>query len=108
MSRSHRPRNARKHALSVARPCLDLLEDRSVPGFLAPVSYPIGGQAVAVGDFHRDGAPDLPVANGGVGFLWGNGDGSFRVGGGVSFPWSIGLTVAADSVVVGDLNADGK
>lgn len=112
MPRSQRPRNASKHALSVARPRLDVLEDRSVPGFLAPVSYPLGGQpqAVAAGDFNRDGAPDLAVANGygGVTVLLGNGDGSFRVSGGVSFPWSIGLTSAPDSVVVGDLNADGK
>jgi uncharacterized protein (DUF2141 family) len=45
------------------RPQLEALDDRSLPSFLAPVSYTFGGpgseQAVAVGDFNNDNHPDI-------------------------------------------------
>ena len=65
------------------RPSLLELEGRVLPGFLAPLPFGNGGgdfpNSVAVGDFDRDGTPDLAVANviNNVSVLLGNGDGSF-------------------------------
>jgi hypothetical protein len=89
------------------------LEDRSLPGFLAPVSYAVDPSpsvptAVAVGDFTGNGKLDLVTANDGVGdvsVLLGNGDGTFQAArnfgtgpNNYTFP----------SVAVGDFNGDGK
>ncbi len=77
--------------------------------FQAAKNYPVAtatsaSRLLAVGDFNRDGIPDLVATNSGlaqVAILLGNGDGSFQapvpygVGGG---PWN---------VVVGDINQDG-
>jgi hypothetical protein len=84
-----------------------VLEDRSLPSFLAPVSYPVGvnPQAVAVGAFTGDGIPDLVVANhdsGTVSVLLGRGDGTF----GPAQNYAVGGTPV--SVAVGDFNNDGK
>jgi hypothetical protein len=85
---------------------LEPLEQRVLPGFLAPVGYAVGDYpgAVAVGDFNGDGTPDLAVANkysGTVSVLLANGDGSFRP----AVNYDVGGTPT--SVAVGDVNGDG-
>src|SRR5262249_37843668 len=62
---------------------LDILEDRTLLTFFAPVSYAAGTNpaAVVTADFNSDGRLDLAVANAGsntISILLGNGDGSFR------------------------------
>jgi hypothetical protein len=76
-----------------------------VPSFLAPVSYPVAANGVAVGDFNNDGIPDLAAtANNTVSVLLGNGDGTFQ-----SALTSTGIDNATlSSFVVGDFNGDGK
>ncbi len=61
--------------------------------------------SVATGDFNEDGQLDLAVAagNSGVGFLFGNGDGTFNPS--IYYPTSNGPAVVA--VAVGDFNVDG-
>jgi Bacterial Ig-like domain (group 3)/FG-GAP-like repeat len=84
--------------------------------FQPAVVYDSGGYsatAVAVADVNGDGKPDLLVANcgsqfdcfgnGSVGVLLGNGDGTFKP----VVLYNSGGTVA-DSVVVADVNGDGK
>ncbi len=73
----------------------------------APMASPttgIGPGAVAVGDFNRDGKPDLAVANfqqPSVTILLGNGNGTFTAA-----P-TINLAQAQLTITVGDFNADG-
>src|SRR5260370_31211038 len=65
---------------------LETLEDRCLPSFLAPVSYPVGlvpydPRAIVTADFNGDGRLDLAVANfysGNVSVLLGNADGTFQ------------------------------
>ncbi len=67
-------------------------------------TYPL---SVAVGDFNRDGKPDLAIANYGDGtvtLMLGDGTGAFTAAPGS--PFSTGPT--PDAVAVGDLNGDGK
>jgi hypothetical protein len=62
-------------------------------------------RAVAVGDFNRDGIPDLVAANSSTGMvsvLLGNGDGTFKA------PQSYPIGSNPDSVAVGDFNGDGS
>ena len=82
--------------------------------FKAAVSYPAGSspEAVAIGDVNGDGHPDIVAASndGHQGFaslLPGNGDGTF----GPAVNWIANFSSGAffpDSVVIGDLNHDGK
>jgi len=69
-------------------------------------SYPGGAPVwMAVGDFNRDGKPDLAVANwgdGNVSVLLGNGNGGF------SSRTDFTTGNEPESVVVGDFNGDGK
>ena len=70
-------------------------------------SYPVGSYpyGVAVGDFNRDGTPDVVVANEGsstVGILLGNSDGTFQT----QQQYSAGN--CPYGVAVADLNGDGK
>jgi hypothetical protein len=85
------------------------------PLFVAPASYDSGGisaQSVAVSDVNGDGFPDIAVANncadgtcaeGSVGVLLGNGDGTFRP----AVTYGSGGK-SAKSVAIADLNGDGK
>ena len=61
---SHRGRRA-SHRAVTHRPSLEVLEDRIVPAFLAPVDYAVGANPIDVkaGDFNGDGHLDLVTAN---------------------------------------------
>src|ERR1039457_331276 len=88
--------------------CMVLAARAATPlvSFNAPRTYPVdqNPRAVAVGDFNRDGKPDLAVAtgSGNIAVLLGNGAGTFRPA--VEYP--VGSQAAY--VVAGDFNADGK
>jgi hypothetical protein len=93
------------------RPCghlvLERLEDRVVPGFLAPLAFDAGQNpvSVAVGDFARNGRLGLAVANNqgnDVSVLLGNGDGTFQP----AHSYALGA-VRPTAVAVGDFNGDG-
>jgi FG-GAP-like repeat len=58
-NRSPLPRNASSRRLTV-----ESLEDRTVPGFLAPFPSPGGGVRLAVGDFDHDGRDDIATVKG--------------------------------------------
>jgi FG-GAP-like repeat/FG-GAP repeat len=105
--KSQQAQPAPKHA---RRLILEQLEDRTMPSFLAPVSYaigePNGNLAVATADFNRDGIPDLVVpapSLGSVSVALGNHDGTFQ-------PASNFNVVGGNptAVGVGDFNGDGK
>jgi hypothetical protein len=62
---------------------LEVLEDRIVPAFLAPVDYTVGDHPfdMKVGDFNDDSRFELVTANRDndtVSMLLGNADGTFR------------------------------
>ena len=83
--------------------------------FQGPMNYGSGGasaSSVVVADVNGDGKPDLVVANhcassncadGSVGVLLGNGDGTFQA----AVSYSSG-GVYTDALVLGDLNKDGR
>jgi hypothetical protein len=104
-TRSGQPPGPPRRKPAPPRPGVEALEDRSVPSFLAPVSYPLAANGVAVGDFNNDGIPDLAAtASNTVRVLLGNGDGTFQ-----SAVTSTGIDNATlFSFVVGDFNRDGK
>ncbi len=86
-----------------------------VGGFGVAIPSPTGegARAIAVGDFTLDGANDLVTANGSdLSFLKGNGDGTFAAPQSLSLPARIEDGVSKVqlplSVVMGDLNGDGK
>jgi hypothetical protein len=86
---------------------LEALEDRTVPSFLTPVTYPVGTgpEAIATADLNGDGHIDLVTANAGsnnISVLLGNSNGTF----GVAQTYATGVGPAA--VAVGDFNGDGK
>jgi hypothetical protein len=88
------------------RPLLEALEDRTLPSFFPPVSYPVGTSpnAVAVADFNGDKIPDLVVTNrsaGTVSILLGKGDGTFQAA------RSFNANISPYYVAVGDFNGDG-
>jgi hypothetical protein len=72
-----------------ARPVVQILEQRTLLSFSAPLNLPTGPNtsAVAVGDFNGDGVQDLAVVTGGINggegpgvdVLLGNGEGTFRL-----------------------------
>ncbi len=69
-----------------------------------PASAGTGPIAVAVGDFNRDGAPDLATAN------YGSSTGSVLLGdgrGGFGKPTNFSARLQPSSVAVGDFNGDG-
>src|SRR5262249_61194897 len=77
--RQHARRGSKRAATH--RPNVEILEDRSVPAFVAPVGYPVGDGPinVEVGDFNNDGRLDLGTANyNTVSVLLGNADGTFQ------------------------------
>jgi hypothetical protein len=87
---------------------MEYLEDRTVPAYLAPVTFAAGLNpvGVAVGDYNGDGKSDMAVANnaavGMISILLSNGDGTF--GTPVSYP----AGAYPIDAVAGDLNGDGK
>jgi hypothetical protein len=102
---SHRGRRT-FHRAATHRPKLEVLEDRIVPAFLAPVDYSVGEYPldVRVGDFNNDGHLDLVTANylgNSVSVLLDNGDGTFQ-------PARNTLIGPPLSLAVGDFNRDGK
>ncbi|MFL5339076.1 MAG: FG-GAP-like repeat-containing protein [Gemmataceae bacterium] len=114
-----RPNWLRRLAKSLARPAarkpirkaalsVQLLEDRSVPTFLPPVSYPVGANpsGITVADLNGDGKDDLAVVNAGVagsvGVMLSNGDGTFQP------KVDYGAGAYALDVKAGDFNGDGK
>src|SRR5262245_5470098 len=103
--RDRRRRNLRRSATHRLK--LEVLEDRIVPAFLAPVDYAVGYHPsdMEVGDFNNDGRLDLVTANRDndtVSVLLGNADGTFR-------PATTSATGATPvSLAVGDFNGDGR
>ncbi len=101
--------HGRRGSLRVAtlRPSLEVLDDRTLPGFLAPVESASGSspQAVITADFNGDHVLDVAVANeygSSVSVLLGKGNGTFRP--------ALNATTGASplSIAVGDFDADGK
>jgi hypothetical protein len=60
----HSGRNRRRDPLRNAL-CLEILESRLAPSFVAPLNYDTAGgpTSLAVGDFNGDGIPDLALAS---------------------------------------------
>jgi hypothetical protein len=88
--------------------CLEPLEERAVPAFLAPVIYDVGTrpQAIVSADFNNDHVQDLAVANyndSTVSVLLGNADGTFQE---PALTSSTG--VGPGSLAVGDFDGDGN
>jgi Calx-beta domain/FG-GAP-like repeat/FG-GAP repeat len=102
----HRGRRA-SHRAATHRPHLEVLEDRSVPAFLAPVDYAAGSYPIAVvtADFNGDGHLDLATANyssNDVSVLLGNGDGTLQT----ARNYATGALPGC--IAAGDFNGDGK
>jgi hypothetical protein len=105
----HAPRRRRAASSSPRSfwPCLDALEDRLVPAFLAPTSYPTGAAAwdVQTADVNNDGKLDLLTVNrsaGTISVALGKGDGTFAA------PHSFAAGSNPREMAVGDFNRDGK
>jgi hypothetical protein len=93
------------------RPALEVLENRALPSFLAPVNLATGQNPVdvAVADLRGDGIQDIVTANasystGSVSVLLGNGDGTFQQ----AVDYSSGFTNGNGRfLAVADFNGDG-
>ena len=102
-SPGYQPRRGRReqHRLT-----LEILEARTLPGFLAPISSATAQhpEGVAVADLNGDGIPDVVAAGvyGGVTVFLGNGDGTLKPG-----VYHSGFSSYGGHVVVGDFNGDG-
>jgi hypothetical protein len=102
-------------AANVSSDTVSVLLGKGDGTFQTAVAYGPGGynpESVAVADVNGDGKPDLIVANysgepccanGGVGVLLGNGDGTFQT----AVAYGSGGN-EAESVAVADVNGDGK
>lgn len=87
------------------------------PGIASPPLF-LYSRWVTAGDFNRDGKLDLAVADGAASagqntsemtILWGNGDGTFRLGGHYASPEEGGeFDGNPEGITNGDLNNDGK
>jgi hypothetical protein len=104
---SRRPARRKSRPATACRMLLESLEGRSLPSFLAPVSYAVGSSPVAVvtADLAHNGKLDPITANSGsntISVLMGNGDGTF----GAAQTYAVGSDPVA--VAVGDFNGDGK
>ncbi len=95
------------HRAAIYRPSLEVLEDRRVPAFVAPVDYAVAGDiGMQAGDFNGDGILDLATAGGGgVSVLLSNGDGTFQPARNTSTAES---PSGQNALAVGDFNQDGK
>jgi hypothetical protein len=84
---------------------LEVLEDRSVPAFLAPVTSAAGGHDLTVADVNKDGRDDVVAIHdpAHVAVNLSNGDGSFRPGATLTTTKGI-----LQSVNVADVNGDGR
>ena len=102
-----------KPDMAVANITLDVYLGKGDGTFQPRVSYDVGGGPtfIAVADFNRDGKTDLAVtgnnavtgnSDNNLRILLGNGDGTFQA------PLVSGIGAITNSVVVGDLNGDGK
>jgi hypothetical protein len=103
--RQHRHRRSCRAATH--RPNVEVLEDRCVPAFLAPIDYAAGSypSAVVTADFNGDGHLDLATANyssNDVSVLLGNGDGTLRT----ARNYATGAYPGC--IAAGDFNRDGK
>jgi len=113
---SHRllPSRRAPSAGRLRRLCLERLESRVLPSFLAPLAYDVGPdpRSIAVGDFTGNGTRDLAVADfrhgavasgpSGVSVLLGNGDGTFQAASG-TYP----AGDDPEAVAVGDFRGNG-
>src|SRR5262249_8284602 len=103
-----RPRWDSKRA-PTHRPSLEVLEDRTVPAFVAPVDYMVAGTPIGMqsGDFNGDGIPDLATANSNrsVSVLLSNGDGTFQP---ARNPPTTYYPSLQNALAVGDFDRDGK
>jgi hypothetical protein len=101
------PIRRRPQPATACRLPLEALEDRTVPSFMAPVTYSVGAspQAVVAADLNGDGHLDLVTANAGsnnISVQIGNSGGTFQA----AQPYAAGVGPVA--VAVGDVNGDGK